>query len=331
MKKQASQLSVCHRVMAVAIAMGMVMDPRSAMAWGMGHQIISQGAYASLPAELKSRWDQTHRDSEPGVEKPIAVSLADYFCKIPDQADGPSKDGSDIENRKRAAKFLYAELDGKFFPPLAYADPDRDKKKPRPKTYHYFTYQTEELNQAFCLKGARWYFEKISTAFRAGDDLLAAEYAGAFAHAIQDRVSPYHVWDGYTAKREAFEDKMAEQGLQLPENSFRGKAAGASLFWTVGEAGMMADIGDYRPRSLGASVEEAAIEFTKRLFANREYSEQIYTDPEGFIGAHLKDDWRNKKSSQETDRHLSKIARENAKLTADVWWTAWKLATDSDQ
>ena len=43
--------------------------------------------------------------------------------------------------------------------------------------------------------------------------MLAAEYSGAFAHAIQDRVSPYHVWDGYTVKREAFEDQFVKEGL----------------------------------------------------------------------------------------------------------------------
>lgn len=123
----------------LVLATGIVMDARPAMAWGIGHQIISKGAYASLPAELKSRWDRIHRDPEPGVEKPIAVSLAYDFCKIPDQADGPSKNGSDIRKRKSATKFLYAELNGKFFPPLAYADTDRDKKEPQSKTYHYFT------------------------------------------------------------------------------------------------------------------------------------------------------------------------------------------------
>ncbi len=284
--------------MALVLGIAIVLDARSVGAWGIGHRIISQGAYAALPAELQSRWGQTHRDSESGMETPIAVSLTYQFCMIPDQVDGPSRDGSDIGKRKRATKFLYAERKGEFFPPLAYADPDRDKSRGRPKTYHYFTYPTEELNRTFCLKGARWYFGKISAAFRAGDNLLAAEYAGAFAHAIQDRVSPYHVWDGYSAKREALEEQMAKQGLQLPENSFRGNAAGASLFWTVSGAGMTADLGEYRPGCLGASVEEAAIEFTKRLFANREYAEKTYTEPGGFIAAHLQDDWQKKNRAE---------------------------------
>lgn len=325
MENHHPSIPLLRRLAAVTVVLGLVMNAGSVMAWGIGHQIISKGAYAVLPDELKARWDQKIRNESTGVEKPIASSLIAQYCKIPDQVDGPSKDGSDIELRKKATRFLYAEKEGKFYPPLAYADPDRDVKKPRPKTYHYFTYKTEELNRDFCLKGARWYFEKISNAFQSGEDVLAAEYSGAFAHAIQDRVSPYHVWDGYTAKREAFETLIAQADLQKPEASFRGKASGASLFWTVGGSGMLADLGDYQPRILGANAEEAAVEFTRRLFASRDFAEAIYTDREGFIPAHLKDDWQNKKSSKQTDSFLSKIAEENAKLTADAWWTAWKI------
>ena len=315
-----------YRVAAVIVIFSFSSNSQPVRAWGIGHQVISKGAYAVLPDELKARWDQKVRIEATGVEKPIASRLISQYCKIPDQVDGPSKDGSDIEKRKKATKFLYAEKEGKFYPPLAYADPERDPKKPRPKTYHYFTYKAEELNRAFCLKGARWYFEKISKAFQSSDDILAAEYSGAFAHAIQDRVSPYHVWDGYTEKREAFEDLLKEESLQIAENSFRGKSAGTSLFWTVGGSGMLANLGDYKPRVLGSNAEEAAVEFTRRLFASRDYAEAIYTDREGFVSAHLKDQWQEKKSSEETDAFLSKIAEENAQLTADAWWTAWSLA-----
>lgn len=326
MEMHKKTIPLMYRVAAVVVGVSFVMDSQPVMAWGIGHQIISKGAYAVMPGELKARWDRAHCDVKTDDEKPIASSLTYQYCKIPDQVDGPSRDGSDIEDRKRATQFLYAEMNGKFYPPLAYADPDRDTKKPRAKTYHYFTYKTEDLNREFCLKGARWYFEKISKAFQSGDDVLAAEYSGAFAHAIQDRVSPYHVWDGYTAKREAFEDQFVKEGLQAGKNSFRGKGAGASLFWTVGGSGMLADLGDYKPKVLGANIEEAAVEFTRRLFASRDFAEAVYTDRGGFISAHLKDDWQNKKSSKETDAFLSKIAEENAKLTADAWWTAWKLA-----
>ena len=318
-----------YRVAAIIVTISYVLGFHSVMAWGVGHRIISIGAYAALPSELKMRWDKNYRDEKPGSDKSIASSLTNKFCKHPDEVDGPSRDGNDIEERKRATQFVYAELNGKFYPPLAYADPDRDLKKARPKTYHYFTLKSEELNRAFCLKGAQWYFKKISAAFQAGDDVLAAEYSGAFAHAIQDRVSPYHVWDGYVAKREAFEDQFADLGMQTAEASFRGKSRGASLFWTVGGKGMSADIGAYKPRILGASVEEAAIEFTRRLFASRNFAEAIYTNREGFLRVHMKDEWREKKSSKETDVYLSKVAKENAKLTADAWWTAWKLAAGS--
>ena len=80
---------------------------------------------------------------------------------------------------------------------------------------------------------------------------------------------------------------------------------------------MVANLGDYQPKELGKNVEEAAVEFTRRLFASREFAEAVYTDREGFVSAHLKDKWQDKKSSKETDAFLSKIAEEKAKLTAE--------------
>lgn len=301
---------------------------RIAHSWGIGHRVITAAAIECLPADLQERWEATHRHPVSGEEKSISDWLVTRFCHHPDWVDGPSREESDLVERKRATQFVYAEKGGLFFPPIAWADPDRDPKAPRPKTYHYFTYPQEEVNRALAERGARWYFERISQAFAEGNDVAAAEYAGAFAHAIQDRVSPFHVWDGYTAEREALETKLAEHGLQAPDGSRNEKSANASLFWGLDGPGMKADLSDYRPISLGPSPRAAALVFTERLFENREFAKRVFTNREGFIATHLEDDWRNKAGSEATDAHLSAVARHNAELTADVFFTAWKLAAE---
>jgi len=89
---------------------------------------------------------------------------------------------------------------------------------------------------------------------------------------------------------------------------------------------MKATLKGYKPRSLGKTPEDASIEFTKRLFASREYAKSVYTDGDGFVHAHLADDWKEKGSSAETDFFLDLVATENAKLTADVLYTAFLLS-----
>ncbi|MDB3940492.1 hypothetical protein N9406_05955 [Verrucomicrobiales bacterium] len=295
--------------------------------WGVGHRIITEAAVGAQPKELLDRWEELHRNSFHKQEESIRWYVENRFCGHPDWVDGPSRDEADLEERVRVTQFVYAEKNGKFLPPITYAGPDRLKwESPRPKTYHYFTLQTEELNRQFARKGSKWYFEKISKAFRDGEDVIAAEYFGAIAHAIQDRVSPFHVWDGYKLQREAFEDGLAAHGLQTPEGSRNEKSINTSLFWSVGGKGMTATLKGYKPRSLGKTPEDASIEFTKRLFASREYAKSVYTDGDGFVHAHLADDWKEKGSSAETDFFLDLVATENAKLTADVLYTAFLLS-----
>lgn len=300
--------------------------PAPARAWGAGHRVITRAALATLPETLREAWSERHRHPLSGEERSIADWLCERFCMHPDWVDGPSRNGDDIEERKRTTQFVYAERDGAYFPPVAWADPDRDPKAPRPWTYHYFTRPAEEVNRAFAEAGARWYFSRIAEAFRRGEFVAAAEYGGAFAHAIEDRVSPFHVWDGYAGEREALEDALAEQGLQSPEGSRGGDPKGTSLFWALDGPRMTADLSGYVPKSLGASVDEAAAAFAERLFENREFAKSVYADPDGFLAAHLADDWRDLKGGPATDRELSKIAAHNAKLVADVLHTAWFLA-----
>lgn len=306
-----------------------VLFSEAAFGWGVGHRIITEAALGVQPRSLFERWQVLHRNAFLEKEESIAWYVANHFSKHPDWVDGPSRTGEDLEERVRIKAFVYAESEGRYTPAITYAGPDRVASKGfRPKTYHYFTFQTEEVNREFARKGSRWYFEKISTAFREGNDIIAAEYFGAFAHAIQDRVSPFHVWDGYTGEREAFEDSLAGEGLQSEEGSRNGNPGYTSLFWTVGGKGMTPNLEGYQPRSLGDSAESASEEFVRRLFASREYAESIYTDREGFIAAHLEDDWKERGSSVDTDRFLTLVAEENAKLTADVLFTAFSLASD---
>lgn len=312
---------------AAAVAVAMLMTaPPDARGWGAGHRVITRGALARMPAALLAEWEKEHRHPVSGETRTIADWLVFRFSSHPDWVDGPSRDGTDIAERRRSTQFVYAEKEGRYFPPIAWADPDRDPKAPRPKTYHYFTLPTEELNRALAEKGARWYFERLSAGFPEKNFVEAAEYAGAFAHAIEDRVSPFHVWDGHGADREALEDALAAEGLQTPEGSRNGKPENSSLFWGLDGPNMKADLADYAPKPLGGTVEEAAAAFTDRLFENREFARTVYTRREGFIAAHLADDWRGKGGGAGTDRHLTEVATHNAKLVADVFLTAWKLA-----
>ncbi len=308
---------------------------QTARAWGVGHQVITRAALEAVEArapELLARWAARHRNAYLGKEETIAWYVAHHFCKHPDWVDGPSRTGGEeIEERIRATAFVYAEKNGTFLPPIAYTAPERQEGKgPWPKSYHYFTYQTGELNRAFARKGARWYFERISQAFREGEDVMAAEYFGAFAHAMEDRVSPFHVWDGYGGKREALEDRLADQGLQAPDGSRNEKPANSSLFWGIDGPDMDAAVPGYEPKLLGTTLDEAAEVFTERLFTNRDFAERVYTDAEGFLKAHLAENWRNKAAGAETNKYLSQVARENARLVADVLWTAYTFSKEAE-
>lgn len=318
----------CHfpSVLLIAFVTQLLMSPL-AHSWGVGHRIITEAALDVQPPKLLGRWSELHRNAYHQQEASIRWYVENRFCSHPDWVDGPSRNDADLEERVRVTAFVYAERYGAFLPPITYAGPDRlTWEGPRPKTYHYFTLQTEELNREFARKGSRWYFERISKAFRDHEDVIAAEYFGAFAHAIQDRVSPFHVWDGFKAERETFEQTLAGHGLQSPEGSRNGKAENTSLFWAVGGKGMTASLKNYEPESLGKTIEEAANEFTKRLFESREYAKSIYTDGNGFVAAHLDDDWKEKGSSAATDAYLSLVATENAKLTADTLYTSFLLS-----
>ena len=293
-------------------------------AWGPAHIAMTRAALDVQDEECKALWKDQHIDPIDKTRKPLSWFLTNRFTMHPDAVDGPCRNDADIPRRLRATQFVFAERGGKYMVPIAYSDPDKDSKGPRPKTYHYFTLKTEELNRIFAEKGARWYFEKITEALKDGRKVDAAEYLGAFAHAIEDRVSPYHVWDGFEKQREAVETKYPE--LQTPQGSWKGKPTSASLIWALGGKDVQVDLGTYRPRILGKTSESAASEFTRRLFQSREHAREIYSRDQGFIAAHLKDDWQNRKAGPATAKVMSEVATENSRLVADVFRTAWELS-----
>lgn len=305
-----------------------VMLPSSASAWSKGHSVITTAAVQVMPEALRNAWAAPHRSAIGTEEKSIEEWLCTRFCMHPDWVDGPSASGKDIAERMRSTAFVYAEKDGTYTKAVAYTDPQRDPKAPRPWTYHYFT-RSDQMNRAFVEAGARWYFTKISEAFRAGDFVAAAEYGGAFAHAIEDRVSPYHVWDGYEKEREALEDSLSAEGLQKPEGSRGGNPKNASLFWNVDGPQMKPDMASYQPVALGKTIEEATAAFTTRIYEARAHAKAIYSDRQGFLAAHLADDWHGRAASAETMRFLNQVGTHNARLLADVLFTAWMLARKS--
>ncbi len=290
---------------------------------------MTESAFALQPEKFQKRFAKIHHNSFTGKDASLAWYLSHRFCMHPDWVDGPTRDGSDVKERMRSTAFVYGGINGKYFPPVAYTDPDKDSKGPRPKTYHYFTYKMEDLNREFARSGAHWYFKRITAALRENRDVDAAEYLGAFLHAIQDRVSPYHVWDGYTEKRETFETTYSEAGLQSPEGSRGERKKNTSLFWGLGGEGMDNTLpSNFKPQALGTARDAAVEAFVERLFQSRVSAEKVYTEKEGFMKSHLSDDWKNRKTSETTKQKMAKAAADNVKLCADVMLTAWKLANE---
>ena len=255
----------------------------SLYAWGSMHATVTKAAFVALPEKQKQAWSTTEYDSITKATMPIAQHLVHRFSYYPDQYDcGPQNPG--------------------FTPgvePYIY----RDKGK---GSYHYFVY-TEVQNRTLCRAGAEWYFQKMAESFKANKPLDAARYAGAFAHAIEDRTSPFHALDGYETVRAEYDKKY---GLTF-------------AFWTLNDGGAKLSLGEYQPQCLGKTPSEAADAFTKRFEEiNLKARNLIETR---FIEAHLKDNWQNKASSNETDEVMREMAGPAAKLIADAWYTGFVI------
>ena len=79
----------------------------------------------------------------------------------------------------------------------------------------------------------------------------------------------------------------------------------------------------------GDRPEEAAEAFTERLFASHRHAKAVFTDRDGFVRSHLADDWLALVAGPETNRYLSQVAAENARLVADVFFTAHALSLEA--
>jgi hypothetical protein len=98
------------------------------------------------------------------------------------------------------------------------------------------------------------------------------------------------------------------------------------MIWALDGKGVEVDLGSYKPKLLGPNIETAAKEFTHRLFQSREHARGIYSRKDGYIAAHLQDDWKNREVGKATTDILSEVSTENAKLVADVIRTAWEFS-----
>ena len=289
----------------------------TAFGWSDGHEKITRAAFAVQPPALKELWSTPYRHPHDSAERPIRDYLFAHiwWSGNPDHVDGPPNSGSANEERKNYVKqFVYGEQDGRYGPPTPYGLPVPDSGAFW--AYHYFSFPPKET-RARAERGARWYFDRIAEAFRDGRPEDAAQYAGGFAHSIEDRSSTVHAWDGYGEERHTVE-KRHKLDAALKH--------GMSVFWFINDKGLDACIDGYEPRMLGPDSKTAGREAGKRLKKLAEFSQAILSDPEGYLGAHLEDDWENAASSPATDAAMSKMAKECARLVADMFFTGYRLA-----
>jgi len=290
---------------------------RTVLGWGDGHEKINRAAFEVQPQALKALWSTPYRHPHDTVERPIREYLFAYcwWAGNPDHVEGPVDGACASEVRKNYVKqFVYGERNGTYGPPTPYGLPVAESGAVW--AYHYFGFPAEET-RARAERGARWYFDRMTEAFRDGRPEDAAQYAGGIAHAIEDRASTVHAWDGYGEQRQKME-KQHKLDSALKH--------GRSVFWFVGDQGIEAEIKGYRPRMLGGDSAEAARELAARLEELAGSSQAILSNPEGYLGAHLQDDWENGGSGPATDAAMSAMAKESARLVADMFFTAYRLA-----
>jgi len=284
--------------------------PSLAYAWSSAHDDVTSAAFSVQPQGLIDLWSQVHSDPYDASTRTIDYYLIAYgwWTGNPDHHDGPNP--PDINRKRYISNFLYGELNGTYAKPVPYGDPDYQGTKP--KTFHYLTY-SEAGNEAFSTRAGEWYFDKIVHGLWSGNVADAAQYAGTLAHAIEDRSSVYHAWDGYSAEREQFE---TDHGIQ-------GSTPGVSDFWRIYDSGVVVDISGYTPQLLGATIAEAAAEFATRLQAVCDFSRNL--NMTAFYLSHVNDDWENRLSSAATDLVMNDMAVYGAYLLADVFYTSYEL------
>ncbi len=295
----------------------LIASAHSVFGWGSTHEQITQAAYDVQPQALKSLWVASYQHPQDGSTRTIQAYLFDYFwwSGNPDHVEGPLNGSFASEERKNYVKlFHYGERGGAFAVPTPTGLPLPPEGSAW--TYHYFNFSPSE-NAGRAERGAEWYFDRIVEAFLDDRDEDAAQFAGSFAHAIQDRSSTVHAWDGYGAERSAVE---TQHGLDSH------LMHGISLFWFINDNNVSADIAGYDPLMLGTNAAEAAQELSVRLQSLNDASRANLSDPARYLGSHLNEDWTNNASSPATDAHMSEMARESSRLLADVFFTGFMLA-----
>lgn len=337
-------------------------------AWSVGHVLTSTEAFKYQPDEFRALFRATNV-SLLGVTSTAAAFLTNGFglkslhawSEIPDRIAGPCEAGMhgpctsiEIESKLLYREYCYAEnASAAFVKPWPYAIPacnhsssDHDPAcLPGPRTwpwmYHYFNHTPPE-NAGIEARGAAWYIASAATALRAGNLSAAGLHLGCFAHALQDRSSPYHAWGGHEDARAATEARLrtietCEQRRRESNSSLAFKLCEIK-FWSPGDASEAAvqwgvPGGSYTPSLLGGSAEAAGAAVGTRLQALAAGSRALMARPgTGYEATHLRDDswWADipPKASEATLGALSLMAVQSTKLVADAWLTAWRLAHD---
>ena len=292
-----------------------------AWGWSSAHAKITRAALDVQTKELRQTWSAPYQHPHDDQRRTIDVYLVEYawWSGNPDHLEGPLNATNAYEERKHYVKqFVYGEKDGRYAVPSPYgvpADPNGGDWG-----YHYFSFSEAE-NLARATRGGQWYFEKMQSAFRDNRPADAAQLAASLAHAIEDRSSTVHAWDGYGALRAKVEARYRVDS----EKKF-----GMSVFWFIDDKGVDASIGDYQPRLLGTTPAAAGRQLAQRLQRVSKNSRIILSHQDGYVGPHLKDDWKNAGSSPATDAAMSRMAQESTRLTADMFFTAYSLAQSPD-
>jgi len=302
----------------IALVVGLCVWAGPVLGWANAHEKITRAAFDVQPKQLQALWSQPYKHPHDSRERTINHYLCGYswWTGNPDHVQGPlTKSTASNERAKNYIKnFAYGEKDGEFAVPTP-------RGLPKPESgpvwlYHYFGFAVAESRARYA-RGAKWYFERIIEAFRDGRPEDAAQFAGSFAHTIEDRSSPWHAWDGYDAERKTIEAR---------HNLLTALHYGRSAFWALQDREADPGIAGYKPKLLGATPDEAAKAVARRMEAITDQARTMFADPAGFLGAHLKDDWQNAVSSPSTDAAMSEIAKLSTRLVADMFFTGYKLS-----
>jgi hypothetical protein len=284
------------------------------LGWGGGHGIIAEGSVPALPEWELNIWGQTVDDLIWGVSRPISDGLTMDYAFYPDRYANKNPPTA-CSIRAEIVPYLYNEVDGAFMIPML----DCDLVDHPPNSYHKFVWTDESLHDEL-YRGAKWYFEKAVNAFRNDNPMAAAQYLGSFVHAIEDSTYPYHSLRGIEIDGQGARDYYLDESDKGEVNY---------LFWRFNDINTSAAIPAYVPQILGDSIEAAAQESANRIILANAFTREVIPD---FVAAHLLDPnyLVMRLPGDETQVHINKIARNTAKLLADVFHTAFYLAYELD-